>query len=165
MRRSAFSRLVLPLLALALVSPAAAPAAGELRPFVAGSMQTIRDAQRGKPFILALWSLACVHCREDLDLLGRLAKREPRLKIVLVSTDEPRDAEEIRAVLEHHGLSHAQSWVFADAMAERLRFEVDRRWRGELPRTYFFDRAHHPQAVSGPARPDFVVRWVEENRP
>ena len=39
-----------------------------------------------------------------------------------------------------YGLGKVEQWVFADPMPERLRFEIDRRWYGELPRTHFYDR-------------------------
>lgn len=152
------------LAALILAAAALAAQAGEPRPFVAGSMQEIADARRGRPFILALWSLSCIHCAEELALFGKQLRSEPRLPLVLVSTDSPQERAQIAAMLKRHGLARAENWVFAEPMVERLRFEVDRKWRGELPRTYFFDRDHRPLAFSGPAGPEFVSRWIEENR-
>ena len=151
------------LAALVLAAAALAARAGEPRPFVAGSMQEIADARRGRPFILAFWSLSCVHCAEELALFGKRLRSEPRLPLVLVSTDSPQERAQIAAMLKRHGLARAENWVFAEPMVERLRFEVDRKWRGELPRTYFFDRDHRPLAFSGPAGPEFVSRWIEEN--
>jgi len=49
---------------------AAAALAAEPRPFDTGSMAAIRAAQAGKPFVLALWSVHCPPCREDLTLLA-----------------------------------------------------------------------------------------------
>lgn len=147
------------LLLLALLAGAAARAA-EPRPFVAGSMQQIRAAYAGRPFVLALWSLTCSHCQEELAQLGKLQRRHPELNMVLISTDTPDDAKALTATLARHGLARAEAWVYADAFTERLRFEIDPRWGGELPRTYFFDRAHAVTARSGALAPAELERWA-----
>jgi thiol-disulfide isomerase/thioredoxin len=145
------------LLLLALLTGAAAQAV-ELRPFVAGSMQQIRAAHAGRPFVLALWSLTCSHCQEELAQLGTLQRRHPELNVVLISTDTPDDAKALTATLARHGLARAEAWVYADAFVERLRFEIDPRWGGELPRTYFFDHAHAVTVRSGALAPAELER-------
>lgn len=155
-------RLAFAILALAF---AAAASAAEVRPFVAGSMKEIAAARQGKPFVLGLWSLSCTHCREELALLGRLLKRHPGLDLVLVSTDSPAEQAAVAATLRQHGLNRAEAWVFADDFAERLRFEVDRKWRGELPRTYFYGPDGQVLAASGKPDPRQVDAWVREHLP
>lgn len=151
------SRIVLVL----LVALAGATAqAAEPRPFVSGSMQQIRAAHAGRPFVLALWSLTCSHCQEELAQLGMLQHRHPQLNVVLISTDTPDDATALTTTLARHGLVRAEAWVYADGFAERLRFEIDPRWGGELPRTYFFDRAHAVTARSGALVPAELERWA-----
>jgi thiol-disulfide isomerase/thioredoxin len=147
------------LLLLALLTGAAAQAV-ELRPFVAGSMQQIRAAHAGRPFVLALWSLTCSHCQEELAQLGTLQRRHPELNVVLISTDTPDDAKALTATLARHRLVRAEAWVYADAFVERLRFEIDPRWGGELPRTYFFDRVHAVTVRSGALAPAELERWA-----
>ena len=147
------------LVLLALLAGTAAQAAAP-RPFVAGSMQQIRAAYAGRPFVLALWSLTCSHCQEELAQLGTLQRRHPELNVVLISTDTPDDAAALTATLTGHGLARAEAWVYADGFAERLRFEIDPRWGGELPRTYFFDRAHAVTARSGALAPVELERWA-----
>jgi len=142
---------------LALLAGVAAQAA-ELKPFVAGSLQQIRAAHAGRPFVLALWSLTCSHCQEELARLGALQRRHPQLNVVLISTDTPEDAETLTATLARHGLARAEAWVYADGFTERLRFEIDPRWGGELPRTYFYDRAHTVTARSGALAPAELER-------
>jgi thiol-disulfide isomerase/thioredoxin len=151
------SRIVLVL--LAALAGAAAQAA-ELKPFVAGSMPQIRAAHAGRPFVLVLWSLTCSHCQEELARLGALQRRHPQLNVVLISTDTPGDAAALTATLARHRLARAEAWVYADAFVERLRFEIDPRWGGELPRTYFFDRAHAVTARSGALAPAELERWA-----
>ncbi|HUW50572.1 MAG TPA: TlpA disulfide reductase family protein, partial [Sulfuricella sp.] len=143
----------------ALVSPVAAQ---EISPFVSGSLEEIAAARQGKPFILSLWSLTCTHCREELSLLSGMVKKYPNLDLVLVATDTPEEAEAIGATLRQSGLGGAEAWVFADPFTERLRFEVDRKWHGELPRTYLYDPSHKAQAFSG--KPDAlqIEQWLKK---
>ena len=149
-------RLLSLLLCCAAFSAQAAP---EIKPFVRGSVQQIAAARQGKPFILAFWSLTCTHCREELGLLGGLLKQHPALSVVVVSTDTPEAASAIAATLAEYRLERAEAWVFADSFSERLRADVDRKWRGELPRTYLYDRAHQATAVSGKLNSQQLDIW------
>ena len=151
------------LLALALLSALILPAAAqELKPFVAGSIKEITATQLGKPFILGMWSLTCTHCREELALLSDLVKKYPDLDLVLIATDTPEEEEAISATLRQSRLGVAQAWVFADPFSERLRFEIDPKWHGELPRTYLYDPSHKVQAFSG--KPDALQmeQWLKK---
>lgn len=139
-------------------------AAQDMKSFVRGSQQAILSAHHGKPFILALWSVDCSHCRDDLMLLGRLAKKYPKLDVVLVSTDTPEQKQALAQTLQRYRLGRAESWVFADSFAERLRYEIDPQWYGELPRTYFFGAQEKTEAISGRLEPEQVERWIRENR-
>ena len=71
--------------------PAAQPASETPRPFVSGSLQKIVAERQGKPFILAVWSVTCTHCPEELKALGKLKAAHPALDIVLVAADAPED--------------------------------------------------------------------------
>jgi thiol-disulfide isomerase/thioredoxin len=146
-------------LLLVLVFPAAAQ---DLKPFVAGSIKEIAAARQGKPFILGMWSLTCTHCREELAMLSGLAKKHPGLDLVLIATDTPEESEAISATLRQSGLWGAESWVFADPFAERLRFEIDPKWHGELPRTYLYDPSHKVQAFSGKLDALQMAQWLKK---
>ena len=149
---------------LLCLSAASATAAQETKSFVRGSQQSIVSSHQGRPFVLALWSLDCTHCRDDMELFGKLAKKYRDFDLVLVSTDAPEQKQEIARSLQHYRLAHFESWVFADSYAERLRFEVDAQWYGELPRTYFFDADGHSTAVSGKIERAQIERWLRGNK-
>jgi hypothetical protein len=121
----------------------------EARSFVSGSYQSILTARKGHPFLLILWSLECPSCLSELGTLAAARKRHPGLDLVIVSTDPETDAAKVEHCLSEAGLTDVEYWIFADAAAERLRFEIDPRWYGELPRAYFFDAAHRRHGVSG----------------
>ena len=150
------------LMALLLMLNTAAASAATLKDFVPGSYQAILDSRRGEAVILLFWSLDCPPCRRELAMLGDLANERSALPLVLVSTDEKRLSKEVASVLEENGLSAMESWVFADDFVQRLRFEVDRHWYGELPRSYFFVAAHRRRAASGVLDEDELRGWLSQ---
>ena len=145
-------------------STACASAAQEIKPFVRGSHQQIVSSHAGKPFVVTFWSLTCTNCRDDLAMFGKLAQKYRDFELVIVSTDSPEQKQEIAQTLQHYRLGRAESWVFADSFAERLRFEVDAQWYGELPRTYFYDAQGHVMALSGTLGHERTERWIRESR-
>lgn len=156
--------LLVPILCAISLSAGGAPASAEsLRPFVTGSLAKIVGERQGKPFILAFWSISCTHCPAELKALGQLKKSYPKLDVVLVAADGPEDATLAAEMARGYGLEKSPQWIFADAMPERLRFEIDRRWHGELPRTYLYDRQHAAQAFSGLVPSDQLKQWVKDN--
>lgn len=132
------------------------------RAFVPGSYQKILADHRGKPFILSFWSVSCTHCPAELRALAELKRRFPRLELVVVATDSPEEGAEAARMAREYGLASVPLWIFASEMPERLRFEIDRGWYGELPRTYFFDRNHKVEAVSGLVPEARLQRWAQE---
>jgi thiol-disulfide isomerase/thioredoxin len=149
---------------LALWLACIAVQAQELKPFVRGSQQAIVASHLGKPFILALWSLDCSHCIDDMELFGKLLKKYKQLDLLLVSTDTPKQKQQIASLLHRFSLGKVDSWVFADSYVERLRFEVDPQWYGELPRTYFFDASGHSTAISGKIESGQVEQWLRSSQ-
>jgi hypothetical protein len=55
-------------------------------------------------------------------------------------------------------------WAFADEFSERVRFAVDRTWRGELPRAYFFDATGRSEGHSGFVDNRWVENWIARQR-
>jgi thiol-disulfide isomerase/thioredoxin len=143
----------------------------QTQPLLRGSYQKIIAAHAGKPFIVAMWSVNCTHCGADLEIFGRLAKKYADFDLVLISTDSPEQEAVIISSLKKYNLGlesskhkragKVESWIFADSYAERLRFEVDTQWYGELPRTYFFDAAGKARGVSGVLDENTVEQWVK----
>lgn len=152
-------RVLLGLLGL-LAWPAVAQAEAQVRPFVSGSLAAIRTAHAGQPFILSLWSIDCSHCPKELAALGALKKAHPRLRLVLVATDNGVPPTALAEYVAQHGLEAAEQWVFAGEQDERLRHEIDPRWWGELPRTYFFDAAQRMEGVSGLVPLQRLQQWA-----
>lgn len=151
-------------LVLCLSTACASAAAQDAKPFVRGSYKSIVSARTGKPFIIGFWSLTCTNCIDDLAMFGKLEKKYPNLDLVLIATDTPEQRPELMRTLQRYHLERTESWVFADSFVERLRYEVDPQWYGELPRTYFFDAQGHAEAISGKLERAQIERWIRENK-
>lgn len=151
------------LLILTLTLMNAASAAENVRPFTLGSLDKILGAREGKPFILVFWSLDCQYCPTELNILSELKRSHPALDVVLIATDSVSDTPQLILRAESYGMSKVEQWVFADDMPERLRFEIDRRWYGEVPRTYFYDKKHQREAKTGLISKKVFEAWLARN--
>ena len=138
--------------------------AAHLVPFTAQSLDTLRKTHAGQPFVLSFWALHCEPCRDEMAEWRAVKAKFPALPIALVSTDAPKDAAMIDAFFAKYPPGPVQTWVFADAFTERVRYAVDKSWRGELPKTYFFDAAHKPEVKSGKIDRAWVEAWFNRVR-
>lgn len=156
-------RLLLAIMAaLVLAQPARA---GDPAAFTADGLATIKAQHAGHPFILSLWSVnECGYCITELTLLGRLAKTQKRLPLVLVATDTPAFSPAIQKTLGELGLGRMQSWVFDDPIPERLRHAIDPSWYGELPRTYLYDAQHRRETIVGVLDEKRLRAWLRQHR-
>jgi hypothetical protein len=107
----------------------------------------ISDGQR----IFVSWSA--------LDL-ARSVREHPGVEVVFVATDDAARAAEAERFLAGHGLGDRESWIFDDPNPQRLRYEIDPRWYGELPRSYCYDHTHRRVALSGKLEQEHLQRWA-----
>ena len=122
-----------------IASLAAAPAAetpSELKPFVRGSWQEMLRSHAGRPTLVHFWGVTCGPCKVELPALAQFMKDHSEIDVVMISADlVPNLPGAARAMLEKAGLGSAENWIFGDGFVERLRFEIDPAWQGEIPRT------------------------------
>lgn len=149
-------------LTLLSLAPASTQAAQEIKPFVRGSYQQIVSARQGKPFIINFWSLSCSYCKVELSMFRELVRKYPKLDLVVISTDTPEEREAVSGTLKTFSLGKSETWLFADSNSDRLRFEIDKKWYGELPRTYFFGADGKANAFSGKLEQKDVEQWIKE---
>jgi thiol-disulfide isomerase/thioredoxin len=155
MRARFFSLLAL----LACLAVGTAGAAGKVRAFEADSLPDIVASHAGKPFVLVVWSLDCDYCQPSFEALAQ-AQRRGTLAVVTIATDRADDPESVRFIrkkIEATGLS-AQAWAFGDAPAEQLRYAIDPKWHGEMPRSYWFDGSGGRIAHSGVITAEMVAK-------
>jgi thiol-disulfide isomerase/thioredoxin len=125
------------------------PAQADPSAFTSGSYQQILAANANQPFMLVVWSINCPSCLKDMELLSNIHKNRPDLKMIMLAADEPGSTEQIQQILAKNQLTDIENWAYADDNTQKLQFEIDPKWYGELPRTYFFDKAHQRTGVSG----------------
>ncbi len=140
----------------------ASSAAAEPKKFLPKSMEQIVNARIGQPFLLILWSVDCPPCMKELVHLQQLKKQFKNGSIVLVSTDSPDMQKDVIKILADHELLSLENWLFDSNFSERLRFQVDPNWYGELPRAYFYNADHQRLAHSGTLSLDTLNRWLKQ---
>lgn len=146
---------------LAAVS-ALANAKDAVREFTPDSMKSILATHKGHPFVLVIWSLDCEFCQASLNTLAKEKQQHPNLKVVTLSTDSMEDQEAgsmRRKKLESLGLA-ADAWAFGAMPPEQLRYALDKDWRGEMPRSYWFDAKGKSTARSGVITPAVVETFL-----
>jgi len=162
MRRIAFAVAALALavgLGMATLGDARA---SEPQPFERGSWAKIRAEHAGRPTIYHFWGLTCGPCLVELPHWGELLARRRDVRLVLVAADPvPQPPEQVGATLDRAGLARAESWSFADRFYEKLRFEIDPRWAGELPRTVMIAADGAATVLPGVADLGKVRAWLD----
>lgn len=121
----------------------------KLQAFAPGSYQKILAQQAQQPFVLFIWSIDCPSCVKDMQLIKSLHDSHPQLRMILLATDELAASEQVKGIISKHQLSDLENWIFADDNIQKLNYEIDPQWYGELPRTYFFDASHQRTGISG----------------
>lgn len=127
--------------------------------FQSGSRQAIEQRHAGKAMIMAFWSLDCTYCADDLAALGEVVRQHPAVRFVIVNTDQGHAAE-AAVFLDRLKLPVHERWQFGQVDVERLRYNIDRHWYGELPRTYFYNQRREVQIVSGKPDAAWLKRWT-----
>lgn len=150
------------LLALASFGAHAADPQSAPQSFARGSWAKLAAAHAGQPIVIHLWGLTCAPCLVELPQWGKLLKERPDLRLVLVAADPlPQEPERVSSTLSKAGLGGAESWNFTDRFYERLRYEIDPAWAGELPRTVMIAANGTVTALPGVADITQVRTWLD----
>jgi hypothetical protein len=64
--------------------------------------------------------------------------------------------------LQAAGLSAAENWMFSDGFAERLRYEIDPAWQGDIPRTILISSNGKITTIEGAAEQSALKKWSDE---
>jgi thiol-disulfide isomerase/thioredoxin len=151
-------------LGLALLLPASdGEASGDLKPFVRGSWQQLLAAHKDRPTIVHFWGVTCGPCKVELPRLGQFAKAHPGIDVVTISADlVPDRSGATRAMLAKSGLEGAENWIFGDGFVERLRFEIDPAWQGDIPRSLLISRTGAITTIEGSAELQQLEAWARQ---
>lgn len=150
-------------LAAAPFIPTCQANAGELKSFAHGSWRSIVEAHSGRPLIVHFWGLTCGPCRSEMPAWGKLLTEKPELPLVTINADMvPDEPEAAQNFLAKSGLSNADNWIFDDNFVERLRYEIDPKWQGEIPITLLIGRDGSMRKIEGSAKMPDVSSWFDE---
>jgi len=131
-------------------------------PFERGSWAKLSAAHAGQPTVIHFWGLTCAPCLVEMPQWAALKKARPDMRLVLIAADPvPQDPERLDSALARFGLDATESWSFTDRFYERLRYEIDPAWAGELPRTVMIDRAGKATVLPGVADLAQVRQWLD----
>lgn len=136
----------------------------EVAAFARGSFEAIRKAHAGRPLIVHFWSVTCVICVSELAEWGKLARETPGVDFVFVNADPESDRHRALARMEKAGLKQSVNFAFADRFVERLYFEVDRHWEGELPFTAFVAANGSLRTEIGALTDLKLASWIDGKR-
>jgi thiol-disulfide isomerase/thioredoxin len=154
-----------PLFVLAALSLPVTVSAADMQPFVRGTWAQLLKAKAGQPAVMHFWGLTCAPCLTELPHWAALKKERPGMALVMIAADPaPEDTADLKSTLTRAGLDKAESWAFADGFIERLRFEIDPKWRGEMPRTILI--AHDGKATTLPGLADlaYIRKWYDAEK-
>ena len=154
-----------------IASMGAAPAAetrsgSVLKPFVRGSWQEMLRAHAGRPTLIHFWGVTCGPCKVELPLLGKFMKQHSDVDVVMISADlVPNLDTATRSMLDKAGLAAAENWIFNDGFVERLRFEIDPAWQGEIPRTVLIAPDGTATTIEGSVEIPELQHWLDRQKP
>ncbi len=135
----------------------------QLKSFERGSWQQILRIHSGRPTLVHFWGVTCGPCKVELPELGEFLKRNPSVDVVTIDADlVPNSEAATLSMLRDAGLSSAENWMFSDGFAERLRYEIDPAWQGDIPRTILISRNGDIATIEGSAEPSALQKWSDQ---
>ena len=116
-------------------------AAASLIPVDEAAFQKLVASHKGKVLVVNFWATWCAPCREEMPQLVALERRyaPKRVKLLLVSADEPGDEHAAREFLATQK-APAPSYLKNTTNDDRFINSIDPKWSGALPATFIYDR-------------------------
>jgi thiol-disulfide isomerase/thioredoxin len=147
---------------LAIALGATGAVALEFKPYGRGAFAELVKAHAGRPTLIHFWSVTCPPCIAELPYWAKLVAERKDVDVVFVNTDGDEERDRAEARLEKAGLARATHYGFADDFVDKLYFEADKGWRGELPFTALVAPDGRVTAVTGAVDDPLLVKWLEK---
>jgi thiol-disulfide isomerase/thioredoxin len=109
-----------------------------LQSFDIGSFEQIVVDKNKQDHLVILWSFDCPPCITELEKISELHQQFPDYQLTLINTDAVDEQVRVKKILQRFDLAGLDNWGFANSDEEKLRYDIDPRWYGDLPRSYFF---------------------------
>jgi len=109
-----------------------------LQSFELGSFEQIVTDKNEQDHLVILWSFDCPPCITELEKISELHQQFPNYQLTLINTDAVDEQLRVKKILKQFNLAELDNWGYANSDEEKLRYDIDPRWYGDLPRSYFF---------------------------
>jgi thiol-disulfide isomerase/thioredoxin len=134
----------------------------DFMPFDMNTRQVIEKRYIDQPLIISFWSIDCPYCIDDLKKLGKALSKNTNVQLITVCVDGKESAKKAERILSQANLPKHEQYQYAEVDEDRLRYNIDPAWYGELPRTYFYDAAHQVTPLSGKISNSFLDKWFKK---
>jgi len=134
----------------------------DFMPFDMNTRKVIEKRYIDQPLIISFWSIDCPYCIDDLKKLGKALSKNTNVKLITVCVDGKESAKKAERILSQANLPKHEQYQYAEVDEDRLRYNIDPAWYGELPRTYFYDAAHQVTPLSGKISNSFLNKWFKK---
>jgi len=134
----------------------------DFMPFDMNTRKVIEKRYIDQPLIISFWSIDCPYCIDDLKKLGKALSKNTNVKLITVCVDGKESAKKAERILSQANLPKHEQYQYAEVDEDRLRYNIDPAWYGELPRTYFYDAAHQVTPLSGKISNSFLDKWFKK---
>jgi thiol-disulfide isomerase/thioredoxin len=134
----------------------------EFKPYGRNSFAELRKAHANRALVVHFWSVTCPPCLVELPEWAKIARERKNVHVVFVNADRENDRGRAESRLEKAGLKENMHFGFADEFADRLYYEVDHYWRGELPFTALVGADGGLVTVMGAVDEPLIAEWLEK---
>jgi len=134
----------------------------EFIPFEIDTRKAIEAKYLNQRLIISFWSIDCPYCIDDLKKLGKVLTKNKNIKLITVCVDGKESAKKAERILSQANLPKHEQYQYAEVDEDRLRYNIDPAWYGELPRTYFYDATHQVTPLSGKISNSFLDKWFKK---
>ena len=134
----------------------------EFMPFEINTRNVIEKKYLNQPLIISFWSIDCPYCIDDLKKLGKALSKNTNVQLITVCVDGKESAKKAERILSQANLPKHEQYQYAEVDEDRLRYNIDPAWYGELPRTYFYDATHQVTPLSGKISNSFLDKWFKK---
>jgi thiol-disulfide isomerase/thioredoxin len=134
-----------------------------LKAFELGSFEQIIIDKNKQDHLVVLWSFDCPPCITELEKISELHQQFPNYQLTLINTDAVEEQMRVKKILQQFDLAGLDNWGFANSDEEKLRYDIDPRWYGDLPRSYFFPLQGKIKRLRGALSSDELLALFQPN--
>ena len=110
-----------------------------LKPYQSGDWSSLVKTANGTPIAIHFWGVTCPACVKEMPLWGSFLKSHQNAKLIFIQVDDV-STDSMQKMLNKAGLEKANNYYVVAPFDDRLRYEIDPKWRGETPTTILIDK-------------------------